>query len=231
MFSARTNALRIGVIGVGDRGTQLAREAIACPGTELAAFADVYTRRLEDAAKLSPGAKTYTDYRQLLDDPSLDAVLIATPQHLHAECFIAAMDAGKHVYQEKAMAFTVEQAKAHARRVPEGREPASSRSAISPARSGHVADALNYLGSGIVGPGHGHPRHMYRNTPHGKPQWTRPVYPGHDARNHRLECVPRQRAARAISTPTATSTGVSSTTTPAATCTRTCPSSWRSGTR
>ena len=43
--------LRIGVIGVGDRGTQLAREAIACPGTELAAFADVYTRRLEDAAE------------------------------------------------------------------------------------------------------------------------------------------------------------------------------------
>src|ERR1700735_3793429 len=104
--------LRIGVIGVGDRGTQLAREAIACPGTELAAFADVYTRRLADGTKLAPGAATYTDYRHLLDDPSLDAVLIATPQHLHAECFIAAMAAGKHVYQEKAMAFTVDQAKA-----------------------------------------------------------------------------------------------------------------------
>src|SRR5580658_2696156 len=104
--------LRVGVIGVGDRGTQLAREAIACPGTELAAFADVYTRRLAAATKLSPAAKACTDYRQLLDDPTIDAVLIATPQHSHAECFIAAMAAGKHVYQEKAMAFTVEQAKA-----------------------------------------------------------------------------------------------------------------------
>jgi len=61
--------------------------------------------------KLAPAARTYSDYRQLLDDPALDAVLISTPQHLHAEPFIAAMDAGKHVYIEKAMAFTVEQAK------------------------------------------------------------------------------------------------------------------------
>jgi len=104
--------IRVGVIGAGDRGTQLAREAMACPDTELVAFADVYMRRLEDAAKIAPAAKTSLDYRQMLDDAGVDAVLIATPQHLHAECFIAAMSAGKHVYQEKAMAFTVEQAQA-----------------------------------------------------------------------------------------------------------------------
>jgi predicted dehydrogenase len=168
--------LRIGVIGVGDRGTQLAREAMACPQTELAAFADVYTRRLEDAAKLVPGAKTYADYRQLLDDASLDGVIIATPQHSHAECFIAAMNAGKHVYQEKTMAFTVEQAK-------------QMRAAYQRARNkvvqighqgcslGHVTDALNYLASGNVGQVTAIRANMYRNTPHGKPQWTRPVYP------------------------------------------------------
>jgi predicted dehydrogenase len=100
--------IRIGVIGIGDRGTQIAREAAACPNAALTAFADVYTRRLEDARKLAPNAKTYLDYRAMLEDPSIDAVLIATPQHLHAECFVAAMDAGKHCYQEKTMAFTVE---------------------------------------------------------------------------------------------------------------------------
>jgi predicted dehydrogenase len=167
--------LRIGVIGVGDRGTQLTREAIACPGTELAAFADVYTRRLADATKLSPAAKTCVDYRQLLDDPTIDAVLIATPQHLHAECFIAAMAAGKHVYQEKAMAFTVDQAKAMRaayqkvnRTVQIGHQSCSL---------GHVTDALNYLASGSVGHITAIRANMYRNTPHGKPQWTRPVYP------------------------------------------------------
>jgi predicted dehydrogenase len=168
--------VRIGIIGVGDRGTQLVREAIACPGTELVGIADIYTRRLEDAAKLAPAARTYSDYRQLLDDPALDAVLIATPQHLHAEPFIAAMDAGKHVYIEKAMAFNVEQAKlmraayqkAGNRVVQVGHQTCSL---------GHVADAMNYLSTGIVGQVTAIRAHMYRNTPHGKPQWTRPLYP------------------------------------------------------
>jgi len=172
--------LRIGVIGVGDRGTQLTREAIACPDVELAAFADVYTRRLDDATKLAPGAKTYRDYRQMLDDSSLDAVLIATPQHLHAECFIGAMAAGKHVYQEKAMAFTVDQAKAMRAAYQRAGGSASGRVVQighQSCSSGHVADALNYLASGHVGHVTAIRANMYRNTPHGKPQWTRPVYP------------------------------------------------------
>ncbi|HWF09222.1 MAG TPA: Gfo/Idh/MocA family oxidoreductase [Bryobacteraceae bacterium] len=168
--------IRVGVVGVGDRGTQLAREAAACPNTELTAFADVYTRRLSDALKLAPEARTYTDYRQMLDAAPLDAVLIATPQHSHAECFIAAMAAGKHVYQEKAMAFTIDQAKAMRaayqragnRVVQIGHQTCSM---------GHVADAANYLASGAVGQVTAIRASMYRNTPHGKPQWTRPVYP------------------------------------------------------
>ena len=86
------------------------------------------------------------------------------------------MDAGKHVYQEKAMAFTVEQAKAMRaayqragkRVVQIGHQSCSS---------GQVADAANYLASGAVGQVTAIRAHMYRNTPHGKPQWTRPVYP------------------------------------------------------
>jgi predicted dehydrogenase len=172
---ASTSKIRFGIIGIGDRGAQLTREAMACHDTELVAFADIYARRLEDAAAIAPAAKTYTDYRQLLADPSIDAVIIATPQHLHAECFIAAMQAGKHVYQEKAMAFTAEQAKAMrtayvaAKRVVQvGHQGCSS---------GHVTDASNYLASGMVGHVTNIRAQMYRNTPHGKPQWTRPVYP------------------------------------------------------
>jgi predicted dehydrogenase len=168
--------IRIGLIGAGDRGTQLAREVIACPDAELSAFADIYTRRREDALKLAPGATTYADYRQLLENPSIDAVLIATPQHLHAESFIDAMDAGKHVYVEKTMAFSVEQAKlmraaylkAATRVVQIGHQTCSL---------GHVTDASNYLASGAVGQVTAIRAHMYRNTPHGKPQWTRPLYP------------------------------------------------------
>src|SRR5712691_1212218 len=102
---------RLGIIGAGDRGMQIVREAMACPNTDFVAFADIYTKRLEDAKKVAPNAKTYLDHRYLLDDKSIDAVLIATPQHLHCEHFTAALDAGKHVYQEKTMAFTVDHAK------------------------------------------------------------------------------------------------------------------------
>ena len=50
-------------------------------------------------------------YRHMLEDQSIDAVLVATPQHLHCEHSVASLDAGKHVYQEKTMAFTVDHAK------------------------------------------------------------------------------------------------------------------------
>jgi predicted dehydrogenase len=176
--------VRLGVIGIGDRGAQLAREAAACPNTELVAFADIYTRRLEDSKKLAANAKTYLDYRHMLEDKSIDAVVIATPHHLHAECFVAAMDAAKHVYQEKTMAFTVEDAKlmraawenAGKRTVQVGHQICSS---------GQVADAANYIASGALGKVTAIHAHMYRNTPHGKPQWARPVYPDMDAENIR----------------------------------------------
>jgi predicted dehydrogenase len=178
--------IRVGIIGIGDRGTQIAREAIACPNTEFVAFADVYTRRLEDAKKLAPEAKTYLDYHHLLDDKSIDAVLIATPQHLHAECFTAALDAGKHVYQEKTMAFTVE----HAKAMRAAYERATANGARRTVQVGHqgcssgqVADASNYLASGRVGKVTAIHSHMYRNTPHGKPQWSRPVYPDMNPEN------------------------------------------------
>src|SRR5258706_2981415 len=103
--------IRAGIIGIGDRGTEITRWAMQCPNVDFVAFADVYTRRLENAKKLAPNAATYLDHRRLLDDKTIDAVLIATPQHLHCEHFTHAMQAGKHVYQEKTMAFNVDHAK------------------------------------------------------------------------------------------------------------------------
>ncbi len=174
--------IRLGIIGPGDRGTQLVREALACPNTEFVAFADVYTRRLDDARRLAPAARTYLDYRHLLEDQSIDAVLIATPQHLHADHFAAALDAGKHVYQEKTMAFTVD----HAKRMRAARERAG-RCVVQIGHqycsSGQVADAAAFASGGQLGKITAIHAHMYRNTPRGKPQWSRPVYPDMTAGN------------------------------------------------
>src|ERR1700733_12718593 len=93
--------IRVGFIGAGDRGSELLHHVHACPKTEIVAFSDVYVQRLEKARSAVLTAATYLDYRRLLDDHSIDAVVIATPPHLHAEHFCAALDAGCHVYQEK----------------------------------------------------------------------------------------------------------------------------------
>jgi predicted dehydrogenase len=105
--------IRIGLIGGGARGQEIFKAAIGRPNVEAVAVADVYTRRLDQVRAFVPGIKTYRDVRQLLDDKTIDAVLIATPQHLHAQHFEMAMHAGKDAYQEKTMAFTPN----HARRM------------------------------------------------------------------------------------------------------------------
>jgi predicted dehydrogenase len=103
--------IRIGLIGAGGRGVQIFKAALKCPNVEGVAAADIYARRLDELKQSLPTLQTYRDFRQLLDDKSIDAVLIATPQHLHALHFVPAIQAGKDVYQEKTMAFNPDHAK------------------------------------------------------------------------------------------------------------------------
>ena len=177
-----SNRIRIGIIGPGARGSEILRQSLACENTECIGAADIYSRRRDKVKEIAPNAKTYTDYRRMLEDKDIDAVLIATPQHLHAECFVAALEAGKHVYQEKTMAFTVE----HAKRM----RAATAKYPKQVVQVGHqwtstgqLPDAVSYLKPELMGKItmiHGH---MYRNTPHGKPQWTNPIYPDMTAEN------------------------------------------------
>src|SRR5215472_7164419 len=69
--------VRVGVIGAGDRGMELVPQIRACRNTEITAFADIFGKRLERAQGAVPTAAVYSDYRKLLDDKSLDAVVIA----------------------------------------------------------------------------------------------------------------------------------------------------------
>ena len=97
---------RIGVIGPGSRGQFLMSFMVQNPKVEIVAICDDYQPSIDEALKMVPKAKVYTDYRKLLEDKDVDAVVIAVPLNMHHEIAIAAFDAGKHVFCEKAMAMT-----------------------------------------------------------------------------------------------------------------------------
>ena len=99
---------RFAVIGPGSRGQYLLNFLVRNPRAEVVWLCDDYQPSLDAALQIAPRAKTCTDYRQVLDDKSVDAVFVAVPLHLHLQIVLDALDAGKHVYCEKSMAKTPE---------------------------------------------------------------------------------------------------------------------------
>jgi predicted dehydrogenase len=108
---SKNDTLQIGVIGTGDRGGGLIRSMQQFPQLKVVAASDILPFRLEKAvAEAGRGTKAYPDYRALLDDKDVDAVVIATPLSMHFDMAKAALDAGKHIYQEKTMTYQIREA-------------------------------------------------------------------------------------------------------------------------
>jgi predicted dehydrogenase len=102
--------IRVGLIGTGARGAGLAGMLKNMPGIELVACCDIIPQNLERGMRLAAkGAKAYTDYRPLLDDKSIAAVIIATPLYLHYRMAADALEAGKHIFLEKSLAYDIPQ--------------------------------------------------------------------------------------------------------------------------
>jgi predicted dehydrogenase len=101
--------IRGSIIGSGGRGRYLTGQFKEL-GVEMAAVCDVYETNLEAGLKeASTGAKPHHDYRKMLEDKSIDAVIVATPDHWHARMVIDAVEAGKDVYVEKPMAHKIDE--------------------------------------------------------------------------------------------------------------------------
>jgi predicted dehydrogenase len=107
------NPVRLGHIGIGTRGGDVLRTAASNPGCRVVAVCDVYQTHLRKGAGLSnnPDVKSYTDYHDLLSDPKVEAVVIATPDHWHEQMLIDALASGKDVYCEKGWTTSVAAAK------------------------------------------------------------------------------------------------------------------------
>jgi predicted dehydrogenase len=108
------NRLRVGIIGCGALAQGAHIPALTkmreTDNVEIVAVCDVYQKRLDQAATTT-GAKAIKDYRAMLDQKDIDYVTIVTPEHWHARMTLDAADAGKHIYCEKPMTWSIEQAK------------------------------------------------------------------------------------------------------------------------
>ncbi len=112
VFGAPGDTVRVGCIGIGGRGGDHLRGLGSLPGVEIAAIADIDESHLksglaqvERAGRKAP--QPYTDFRKMLEDKSIDAVSIATPNHWHTLMTIWACQAGKDVYVEKPCSHNV----------------------------------------------------------------------------------------------------------------------------
>ncbi len=148
------NKLAVGLVGCGGRGAALAKAFAAQTDAQVKYVCDPDSNRAGRAAKAIEQAggrtpKSVTDLRQILDDQSVDAVVVATPDHWHAPATLLACEAGKHVYVEKPGSHNiregrlmVEAARRYGRVVQVGMQ---SRSLV------HVRHAIGLLRDGAIG--------------------------------------------------------------------------------
>lgn len=103
--------LKIAVIGLGGWGREILNTLAKIPEADVAAVCDTYAAFLRRGGTLAPNAKQVADYKAILADKEIKAVVIATPTHKHKDIALAAIAAGKHVYCEAPLAGTVEDAR------------------------------------------------------------------------------------------------------------------------
>ncbi|MCK4872917.1 MAG: Gfo/Idh/MocA family oxidoreductase [Phycisphaerales bacterium] len=100
---APNSKIRLGLIGAGGMGSANLRQCLVDAGTILTAVCDVQKKRVESWQTSHLDINGYSDYRELLADPNVDAVIIATPPHWHCLQAVDAAAAGKHIFLQKPM--------------------------------------------------------------------------------------------------------------------------------
>ncbi|MCU1268753.1 MAG: hypothetical protein JWN74_47 [Acidobacteriaceae bacterium] len=163
--------VRVAMIGAGSRGQDLLKQIAAVPGTQVVAIADVYPRRFDEAKQIVPGIHTFGDYRRLLDLKDIDGVIVASPLHIHARHFVDTLAAGKDLYAEKTMTWSIPEAEQCL--VAARKSDRVIQIGLQHQTGGPYADARKWMSDGIVGKVTQVDSWMSRNTPQGQGQWVR----------------------------------------------------------
>ncbi|HKR60525.1 MAG TPA: Gfo/Idh/MocA family oxidoreductase [Pyrinomonadaceae bacterium] len=110
-LAAVSPAVKLGVIGIGQRGKEILSSLSRLASAQVVAICDSYEPALKRGQEIAPRASLIGDYRKLLESSDIEAVVISTPSHQHKEIALACIQAGKHVYCEAPLAGTSEDAK------------------------------------------------------------------------------------------------------------------------
>jgi predicted dehydrogenase len=161
------------MIGVGGRGTELLKQVLELHDAQLVTIADIYSRRRDEAKQNAPGIETLDHYQRLLDRKDIDGVIVASPLHIHKLHFLDTLAAGKDLYSEKTMTWSI--AEADQCLAAAQKSDRVVQIGLQHESSGPLADARKWLKDGSVGKVTEVEAWMSRNTPHGKAQWVREV--------------------------------------------------------
>jgi predicted dehydrogenase len=167
--------VRLGIIGPGARGQELMKSFLEAPNAEFVAAADVYRRRFDEIKKFGANIQSHNDHRKLLESKDVDAVIISSPLHTHARHFLDALAAGKDIYCEKTMTWSIEEADA----CYNAAKKAAGKRVIGVGQqhnsAGYFQDARAWAQSGKLGKVAQVEAWMSRNTKVGQGQWVRPI--------------------------------------------------------
>ncbi len=138
-------------IGIGGMGWNDLQNFLQHPRVEVVALCDVDAGNLEKAAKLVPGARTYSDWRQMLRNEAdrIDSVNVAVPDHMHFAIAYSAIQKGKHVYCQKPLCHDV--AEVRALTVAAGKQGVVTQLGTQVASSVHERTAVGWLREGLIG--------------------------------------------------------------------------------
>jgi len=144
---ATTSKLNLGFVGAGGKGVENVKNLA---DQNVVALCDVDENLLTAAAQKYPGARQYRDFRKMLEQKDIDAVVVTVPDHAHAVAAMAAMRLGKHVYCEKPLTHDIYEARQMAAAALE------HKVATQMGNSGHASEALrsavDWVKAGVIGP-------------------------------------------------------------------------------
>lgn len=142
--------INVAVIGCGQWGREILTNLSLIGKANVVAICDLYEPYLRRSQRLAPKAKATTDYKELLKDKEIHAVIVATPTHQHKDLVIDSLKAGKHVYCEAPLAHTIEDARAIAKAARDAKK-VNFQAGLQQRSDPEIIHILNFVRAGAAG--------------------------------------------------------------------------------